>query len=131
MPVLQTSRELKPVIQDNRKNIKLLFLFAESKRSAVDILVELKHNPFDTYYEAIDYLRAHQVKVIDLGIPDEEPCYIDGKLRIMINFPNREDFFNLAILVVEAIGKVYIFDVKDLDTNKIMESDGFEYVHMM
>jgi hypothetical protein len=132
MTLLNTRRVAKSLLKVGMTKPKFSVALANTEVLIENRLETIAVTQFNSFEAASIYLRNKDIKFL---VP---PIYVGGnysyrltnkQLTIRFDFSAIREQFNTLVVLMEAAGKTYIFDIKDIDVNDLFESDGFEYTY--
>lgn len=124
MSLIKTRRILKPILKTGNTNeIKLKCIIADSPFKAEYIIPTITKNEFSTEQDVIKYFKRKGLSVLT-WIYEGDFKYATGRLNLSFDLSECYYGFNMLIIIFEAFGKNYIFDIKDIDEKEMINNDG-------
>lgn len=131
MSLIKTRRILKPILKTGNTNeIKLKCVIADSPFKAEYLIPTITKNEFSTEQDVEKYFKRKGVSVLPWSV-DGDFKYKIGHLNLSFDLSDCYYVFNMIIIVFEAFGKFYIFDLKDIDVEDLIINDGVVFNYLV
>jgi hypothetical protein len=128
MSAIQTRRLIKTLLATKSEPFNITVMLSNSSVDTTGILRSVRKNEFDTIDELAEYLSRKGIRFVNKS----KRIATDLKYKtntLMVNFDiaNPEGPFNSLVVILESFGKLYLFDLKDIDTKELTNFDGLYF----
>ena len=131
MTLIKTRRIIKSILKTGNANeIKLKCVIADSPFKAEYLIPTITKNEFSTEQDVVKYFKRKGVSVLPWTV-DADFKYKIGHLNLSFDLSDCYYGFNMLIIIFEAFGKIYIFDIKDIDVKEIINIDGVDLNYLI
>jgi hypothetical protein len=131
MSLIKTRRIIKPILKNGNTNeLKLKCIIADSPFKAEYLIPTITKNEFDSEQDVEKYFKRKGVAILP-WTADGVFKYKTGHLNLSFELSDCYYGFNMIIVVFEAFGKNYIFDIKDIDVKEMINIDGVDLNYLI
>ena len=131
MALINARRIVKPILKTgNIKELEFKAIVADSPLKAEYLIPTITKNEFSTEQDVIKYFKRKGVSVLP-WINEGDFKYASGRLNLSFDLSDCYYGFNMLIIIFEAFGKNYIFDIKDIDEKEMINNDGVDFNYLI
>ena len=131
MVLINSRRIVKSILKTgNIKELEFKAIVADSPFKAEYLIHAITKNEFSTEQDVVKYFKRKGVSVLPWSV-DGDFKYKIGHLNLSFDLSDCYYGFNMLIIIFEAFGKNYIFDIKDIDEKEIINIDGVDLNYLI